>query len=54
LLKKPSTGGPSFETLALLAPQDEAFQCITSPEEGRRPVSKGRSVNFQQPVMSAC
>jgi hypothetical protein len=31
LLKKPSTGGPSFETLALLAPQDEAFQCFTSP-----------------------
>jgi hypothetical protein len=33
---------PSFETLAALAPQDEAFtRRLPHPEEGRRPVSKG-------------
>jgi len=30
-LKKSPIAGPSFETLASLAPQDEVFQRFTSP-----------------------
>jgi hypothetical protein len=62
LLKKPSTGGPSFETLALLAPRGMRFfdglphpriKSGAGSEETRRPVSKGRSLSFQQPAKAA-
>jgi hypothetical protein len=43
------SGHPSRRSLSL-APQDEVFNRLPHPEEGRRPVSKGLLGLFQQPA----